>query len=50
MQRSCHSTQWDPIGFNIDQYKDFKIVKDVSYIKIANKIGSPQVLIRIYSD
>jgi hypothetical protein len=35
MQHSCH-TQWDPIGFNTDQYNDFKIVKDVSYIKIGH--------------
>jgi hypothetical protein len=36
MQHSCHNTHWDPIGFNIDHYNDFKIVKDVSYIKTGH--------------
>jgi hypothetical protein len=36
MQRSCYNTQLDPIGFNIDQYNDFKTVKDISYIKIGH--------------
>jgi hypothetical protein len=36
MQHSCHNTQWDHIGFNIDKYNDFKIVKDGSCIKIGH--------------
>ena len=25
--------QWDPVGFYIVQYNEFKIIKDVNYVK-----------------
>jgi hypothetical protein len=33
MQHSCYSKQWDPVGFDIVQYNESKIIKDVNYVK-----------------